>query len=152
MLAPLVAEIAIERGLNTTHRAPVRWTEHEHHRIPDQGRQRESERRTPPACTGIIVTIFVGSKLHAITAEDALRWASEVLSTTVDDLDRQYGTHEVETVLRTAREWSRRHDSGRLRVREEVRAEPEPGSNQHAPDHERVRAHPQAEDDRSGQR
>ena len=60
----------------------------------------ESEGAVAPRCGGIIVATFVGRHLYAITAEDVIRWSSELLGRPIEQLREQYGTHEVETALR----------------------------------------------------
>lgn len=60
----------------------------------------ESEGAPPPKCGGVIVALFVGSRLYGITAERVIRWASEQLGSPVEQLRREYGTHEVETAVR----------------------------------------------------
>ena len=60
----------------------------------------ESEGVPVPECSGTIVELFVGRRLYAIPAEDVVRWASQLLDTSVEQLRTQYGTHEVGTALR----------------------------------------------------
>jgi hypothetical protein len=60
----------------------------------------ESEGVPVPECAGTIVELFVGRRLYAVPAEDVVRWASQVLNTSVEQLRTQYGTHEIETALR----------------------------------------------------
>lgn len=60
----------------------------------------ESEGVPVPECSGTIVELFVGPRLYAIPAEDVVRWASQVLNTSIEQLRTQYGTHEIETALR----------------------------------------------------
>ncbi len=60
----------------------------------------ESEGVPVPECSGTIVALFVGPRLYAIPAEDVIRWAGRLLSTSVEQFRMQYGTHEVETARR----------------------------------------------------
>lgn len=60
----------------------------------------ESEGVPVPECSGTIVELFIGPRLYAVPAEDVVRWASQVLNTSVEQLRSQYGTHEVETARR----------------------------------------------------
>jgi hypothetical protein len=60
----------------------------------------ESEGVPVPECSGAIVELFVGRRLYAVPAQDVVHWASRVLNTSVEQLRREYGTHEVETALR----------------------------------------------------
>jgi hypothetical protein len=60
----------------------------------------ESEGVPVPECSGTIVELFIGRRLYAVPAEDVVRWASQVLNTSVEQLRMQYGTHEVETARR----------------------------------------------------
>ncbi|HEX7838493.1 MAG TPA: STAUR_1299 family protein [Kofleriaceae bacterium] len=60
----------------------------------------ESEGAPVPKCGSGIVALFVGRWLYGIPAEDVVRWASERLGTSVEQLRAQYGTHELETALR----------------------------------------------------
>lgn len=60
----------------------------------------EQEGVPAPECSGTIVALFVGRRLYAIPAEEVIRWGSRLLSTSVEQLRQQYGTHEVETALR----------------------------------------------------
>jgi hypothetical protein len=60
----------------------------------------ESEGVPVPECSGTIVELFIGRRLYAVPAEDVVRWASQVLNTSVEQLRMEYGTHEVETARR----------------------------------------------------
>jgi hypothetical protein len=60
----------------------------------------ESEGVPAPECSGTVVELFVGRRLYAIPAADVVRWASQLLNTSVEQLRAQYGTHELETALR----------------------------------------------------
>jgi hypothetical protein len=60
----------------------------------------ESEGVPVPECSGTIVELFIGRRLYAIPAEEVVRWASQLLHTSVEQFRTQYGTHEVETALR----------------------------------------------------
>ena len=60
----------------------------------------ESEGVPVPECSGTIVELFIGPRLYAVPAEDVVRWASQVLNTSIEQLRTEYGTHEVETALR----------------------------------------------------
>lgn len=60
----------------------------------------ESEGVPVPECSGTIVELFIGPRLYAVPAEDVVRWASQVLNTSIEQLRIEYGTHEVETALR----------------------------------------------------
>jgi hypothetical protein len=60
----------------------------------------ESEGTPVPACRGMVIALFLGLKLYGIPAEHVIRWAGDLLGTSVDQLRQDYGTHEVETALR----------------------------------------------------
>lgn len=60
----------------------------------------ESEGVPAPACSGTIVALFIGRRLHGIPAADVLRWASGLLNTSIEQFRAQYGTQEIETALR----------------------------------------------------
>jgi hypothetical protein len=60
----------------------------------------ESEGVPVPECSGTIVELFVGPRLYAIPAEDVVRWASQLLHTSVEQLRMQYGIHEADRALR----------------------------------------------------
>ena len=60
----------------------------------------ESEGVPAPACSGMVVALFVGPRLYGIAAEDVVRWGSGVLNASVEQLRAEYGTHEIETALR----------------------------------------------------
>jgi hypothetical protein len=60
----------------------------------------ESEGVPVPECGGTIVELFVGCRLYAIPAEDVVRWASQLLHTSVEQLRTEYGVHEAERALR----------------------------------------------------
>lgn len=60
----------------------------------------ESEGVPVPECSGTIVALFVGRKLYGIPAQDVVRWASQVLNTSIEQFRMLYGTHEIETALR----------------------------------------------------
>jgi hypothetical protein len=60
----------------------------------------ESEGVPVPQCSGTIVELFVGRRLYAIPAEDVVRWASQLLDTSVEQFRTLYGTHESGTALR----------------------------------------------------
>jgi hypothetical protein len=60
----------------------------------------ESEGVPVPECSGTIVELFIGPRLYAVPAGDVVRWASQVLNTSVEQFRTEYGTHEVETALR----------------------------------------------------
>src|ERR1700759_2413091 len=59
----------------------------------------ESEGTPLPRCSGVIVALFVGRTLYGIAAEEVIRWASELLGASVEQLHDQYGTREIETAL-----------------------------------------------------
>lgn len=60
----------------------------------------ESEGMPVPDCGGMVVALYVGPWLYGIPGADVLRWASGVLSASIDQLRDEYGTHEVGTALR----------------------------------------------------
>jgi hypothetical protein len=60
----------------------------------------ESEGVPLPECSGTIVELFIGPRLYAVPAGDVVRWASQVLNTSVEQFRTEYGTHEAETALR----------------------------------------------------
>jgi hypothetical protein len=53
-----------------------------------------------PQCPGVYLAMFVGDRLYGISAADMLVWASETFNLSPDELERQYGTHEVGIGLR----------------------------------------------------
>jgi len=55
----------------------------------------ESEGGTLPGCAGVLVTMFVGSHLYAIPADEVVRWASELLHAPIEELHAQYGTEAL---------------------------------------------------------
>lgn len=60
----------------------------------------ESEGAAVPDCSGVVVALYVGSHLYAISADRVIRWASSRLGTSIDQLRTQYGTHERDTAQR----------------------------------------------------
>jgi hypothetical protein len=60
----------------------------------------ESEGTPVPKCSGSVVALFVGRWLYGIPGEEVIRWASELLGMSIEQLRMQYGTHEVETAVR----------------------------------------------------
>ena len=60
----------------------------------------ESEGASLPSCGGVMVALFVGSHLYAISAENVVRWGSDRIGAPIDQLRQQYGTQEVDTGVR----------------------------------------------------
>lgn len=60
----------------------------------------ESEGASLPRCGGVVVALYVGPQLYGISAERVVAWASELLGAPIEQLDQQYGTHEVDTGVR----------------------------------------------------
>jgi hypothetical protein len=57
----------------------------------------ESEGFSIPNCRGVLVALYVGNTLHAIAAEQVIRWAAEEIGSTVENLHDRFGTHESTT-------------------------------------------------------
>ena len=60
----------------------------------------ESKGTPLPKCGNVFVALWVGDKLHCIRAADIIAWAVQTLGMTVEEMDKHFGTHEVETALR----------------------------------------------------
>jgi len=60
----------------------------------------ESEGSPVPRCGAVVVALFHQGRLYGITAENAVRWGSETLGVSPEELRRRYGLAEVETALR----------------------------------------------------
>jgi hypothetical protein len=53
-----------------------------------------------PSRPGIFVALFIGRRLHCISAYDVLTWVAHELRETPDDWLVRFGTHERETTMR----------------------------------------------------
>ena len=51
----------------------------------------------PPACPGIFVSLFSGSRLYCVIAAEVIAWAGRELGMSSDELIERYGTHEEDT-------------------------------------------------------
>ena len=60
----------------------------------------ESEGTPLPRCSGVVIMLFVETRLYAISSADVIRWASTILRASVEELQDTYGTHESQTALR----------------------------------------------------
>jgi hypothetical protein len=60
----------------------------------------ESEGMPVPECGGMVVALYVGPWMYGIPGAEVLRWASGVLSASIDQFRAEYGTHEIDTALR----------------------------------------------------
>lgn len=60
----------------------------------------ESTRSPLPLCQGVFVSLFIGDRLHCVSAERVVAFACEVLGTTPEGLVARFGTGEVRHPLR----------------------------------------------------
>jgi hypothetical protein len=60
----------------------------------------ESRGAPPPACPGVFVSLFVGSRVHCVVGAEVLAWASRELGVSIPELHARYGLEERDTALR----------------------------------------------------
>jgi hypothetical protein len=53
-----------------------------------------------PECAGVIVAMYIGPNLYGVAVRRVFEWASDLLSTPSEQLQKMYGTHEGETARR----------------------------------------------------
>ena len=60
----------------------------------------ESTQARPPACGGVVVSLFAGDRLHFVRAGEFVAGAARLAGLSVDELFARHGTGELRTAAR----------------------------------------------------